>query len=137
MNDRVLQRGVFVLALINAAWSLAGLIVNPSFATGDGLTGERVLGVDFNGWHAVSGLLIFVPGLYLARRPDWARLYALALIPAVLGPGIWALLDTSPLGIWPFEHNEADAILHFGTAAAFAAVLLVARVVPRQGTPIA
>jgi hypothetical protein len=122
-----LQIGVFVICAINALWSLAGLIANPDFATGDAMTAERVLGVDFNGWHAVSGLLIFVPGMVLARRDDWARLFALVAIPSIAIPGIWALIDQTPLGIWPFEHNESDAILHFAVAGSFALLLFATR----------
>src|SRR4051812_9325272 len=92
-NATTLQTGVFVICAINALWSLAGLIANPDFATGDAATSVQVLGVDFNGWHAVSGLLIFIPGMYLARRDDWARLFAIVAIPSIAIPGVWALLD--------------------------------------------
>lgn len=127
----ILQRGVLVLAVVNFTWALAGLIANPSFATGDGLSGTSVLGVDYNGWHAVSGLLVFAPGFVLCRRDDWSRLYALAMIPAIAGPGLWALFDHSPLGIWPFAHNVGDAVLHFAVAGCFAVLLLVSRPAPR------
>jgi len=50
-------------------WSVPGLIINPDFAIGDSATAERVLGVDMNGWHAVSGFLIAIPALLAAARP--------------------------------------------------------------------
>jgi len=49
-------------------WSVPGLIVNPDFALGDEATSVRVLGVDMNGWHALSGFLVAVLGLFVARR---------------------------------------------------------------------
>jgi len=52
-----------------SVWSVPGLIVNPDFATGNSVTSERVLGVDMNGWHALSGFLVAVPALMLATRP--------------------------------------------------------------------
>src|SRR5919204_5340853 len=50
-------------------WSIPGLIVNPDFSVGNSATAVRVLGVDMNGWHAVSGFLIVVPCLLSLRRP--------------------------------------------------------------------
>jgi hypothetical protein len=76
-----LQRGVLVLSLINTTWSVAGLIANPDFATGDAATSVQVLGVDFNGWHAMSGILAFAPGILIARSDELSRLYVLVLIP--------------------------------------------------------
>jgi hypothetical protein len=50
-------------------WSIPGLIVNPDFAVGDSASAERVLGVDMNGWHALSGFFVAIPALLLASRP--------------------------------------------------------------------
>ena len=50
-------------------WSIPGLIVNPDFSTGDTASSVQVLGVDMNGWHAVSGFLVAVPSLLVATRP--------------------------------------------------------------------
>ena len=49
---------------------LAGLIAEPSFDFGDGAVTEQVLGVDFNGVHALSGFLLFLPAYYFALRPN-------------------------------------------------------------------
>ena len=120
-----LQRGVLVLSVVNTAWSVAGLIANPDFATGDAATSVQVLGVDFNGWHALSGILAFAPGILIARSDELSRLYVIALIPiGFVAPGIWALVDTQPMGIWPFEHNEADAVLHLANGVVYTALLL-------------
>jgi hypothetical protein len=122
-----LQRGVLVLSLINTTWSVAGLIANPDFATGDAATSVQVLGVDFNGWHAMSGILAFAPGILIARSDELSRLYVLVLIPVgFVIPGLWALVDTQPMGLWPFEHNEADAALHLANGVIYTALLLYA-----------
>ena len=119
-----LQTGVLLLTVINTAWALAGLITNPSFATGNAATSVRVLGIDMNGWHAASGLLVFVPGFYFAWKGGFPlRAYVAAMIPALVGPGIWALFDHRPMGLWPFEHPTADAILHCANAAVYALLL--------------
>src|SRR3712207_6045949 len=61
------QWAAIVGSIVVLVWSVPGLIVNPDFATGDAATSERVLGVDMNGWHALSGFLIAIPALVLAR----------------------------------------------------------------------
>ena len=67
------QWATVIGSLVVLLWSIPGLIVNPDFAIGDDATSEVVLGVDMNGWHAVSGFLIAIPGLLVASRPTWRR----------------------------------------------------------------
>ena len=103
-------------------WSVPGLIVNPDFATGDAATAERVLGVDMNGWHALSGFLVAIPGLLVATRPHLAALFVTAAAGSLVATGVWALLDNQvAAGLFYFPNNEADAVLHFGTSAIFLA----------------
>ena len=109
-------------------WSVPGLIVNPDFATGDAATSERVLGVDMNGWHAVSGFLVAIPGLLIARRADLAPLFDLAAAVSLYATGIWALFSTEVAGgLFVFPHNEADAVLHFMTASIFLTGFVLSR----------
>ena len=70
------QKGIVVLAAIQLLWALAGFVAKPSFQLGDEAPTEQVLWVDFNGYHALAGLLLFGPAFYFARRPDWALYYA-------------------------------------------------------------
>ena len=109
-------------SLVVLVWSIPGLIVNPDFATGDSATSERVLGVDMNGWHAVSGFLIAVPGLLVASRPHLAAVFNLFAAGGLLATAVWAFLDTQVAGgLFAFPNNEADAFFHIGTSAIFLA----------------
>jgi len=103
-------------------WSIPGLIVNPDFATGDAATAERVLGVDMNGWHALSGFLVVIPVLLALGRPYMTALLVTAAAGGLIATAIWALLDAQVAGgLFYFPNNETDALLHFGTSAIFLA----------------
>jgi Domain of unknown function (DUF4383) len=109
-------------SLLILAWSVPGLIVNPDFATGDAASAERVLGVDMNGWHAVSGFLIAVPGLMLATRPHLLARFLPLAAGSLIATGVWALFSTTLAGgLFYFPNNGADALLHFATSAIFIA----------------
>ena len=65
-------------------WALAGFdrrAEHPTSAA-DAAT-ERVLGVDFNGVHALSGFLLFLPAYYFAPRPRWALYYCVYVAVAL------------------------------------------------------
>jgi hypothetical protein len=119
------QKGIVILAALQLAWSLAGLLAEPSFSLGADAPTARVLGVDFNGVHALSGFLLFLPAFYFALRPRWALLYAIYVAVALIVTGVWAAFDTSPAGVFAFPNNGSDAILHLTTGALFAAVAAV------------
>ncbi len=116
------QWAAIVGSIVVLVWSVPGLIVNPDFATGDAATSERVLAVDMNGWHALSGFLISIPGLFAALRREWSALFNLAAAAGLIATAIWALMSTQVAGgLFYFPHNEADAVLHLGTSAIFLA----------------
>jgi hypothetical protein len=119
------QWGIVVLAVVQLTWAIAGLIAEPTFDFGDGASTERVLGVDFNGVHALSGFLLFLPAFYFALKPRWAVLYAIYVATALIITGIWAIFSTSPAGIFTFPNNNADAILHISTGVLFAIVAAI------------
>ena len=101
-------------------WSVPGLIANPDFATGDGATSEVVLGVDMNGWHALSGFLVALPGYLAALRANWSAAFCVAAAGSLIATGVWALADTYPVGgVFYFPNGGADAALHFATSAIF------------------
>jgi hypothetical protein len=119
------QKGLMVVSVALIGWSVVGLIANPDFSTGPNAPTERVLGVDFNGWHAVSGFLLLGPAFYFVRRPRWALLFALYVGGMLVLTAIWAAFDTNPAGILAFPNNEADAALHMSFGVAFLIVAAV------------
>ena len=103
-------------------WSIPGIIVNPDFSTGDAATSEVVLGVDMNGWHALSGFLVAIPGFFAALRPSWAAAFDLAAAGSLIATGVWAVMDTQvAAGLFYFPNSTPDALLHFGTSTIFLA----------------
>lgn len=103
-------------------WSVPGLILNPDFHTGSAATSVRVLGVDMNGWHAVSGFLVAIPGFFAALRRSWAALFDVGAAAALLSTALWAVLSTQvAAGLFYFPHGDADALLHVGTSTIFLA----------------
>jgi len=100
-------------------WSIAGLIANPDFATGDSATTERVLAVDMNGWHAVSGFLLGV-GFIAALRREWSALFNIAAGLSLSATAVWALIDANVAGgLFYLPNGGADAALHFTVAGIF------------------
>jgi hypothetical protein len=111
----LVQKGVLAICVFQLAWALAGFIAEPSLDFGDGAPTATVLWVDFNGVHALSGLLLFGPGLLFATRPAWALLYSFAAAGSLIATGIWALASTQPAYVFTFPNNERDAVLHLAT----------------------
>src|SRR5262245_46659951 len=102
------QWAIVVLAALQLLWATAGLIAEPSIDFGEDAVTERVLGVDFNGVHAISGFLLFLPAFYFAQRPKWALYYAIYVAAALILTGVWALFDTQPAWVFTFPNNAAD-----------------------------
>lgn len=126
MNDWTFcQKALVILAALQLLWALAGFIAEPSFRIGADAPTEKVLGVDFNGIHALSGLLLFGPAFYFARRPDWALYYTLYIVVALYATGIWALFDEQPGWVFTFPDNTNDGIFHLATGTLFAAVAAI------------
>ena len=116
------QKAVLAICVFQIGWAVAGFIAEPTFATGADAPTERVLGVDFNGWHALSGLLLFGPGLIAALRPELTVLYCWAAAGALIATGVWALLSNQVAYFFTFPNNEADAVLHLATGLLFAGI---------------
>ena len=116
------QWAAIIGSLAVAVWSIPGLIVNPDFSAGSSATAVRVLGVDMNGWHAVSGFLITIPGLFAALRRSWSGLFDLAAAGSLIFTGGWALIESRLYGgLFYLPHGGADALLHFSVSAIFLA----------------
>jgi Domain of unknown function (DUF4383) len=123
----VAQWGLFVVCSLQLVWAVAGFIAEPSFSTADDAPTAQVLGVDFNGWHALSGLLLFGPGLLLALQPTWALLYSVYAGVLLVVTGIWALFSTEVALVLTFPNNESDAVLHLATGGVLLAIAAVSR----------
>ncbi|MFT3901032.1 MAG: DUF4383 domain-containing protein [Gordonia sp. (in: high G+C Gram-positive bacteria)] len=119
------QIGLFVIALLHVIQAIIGFIAEPSFAIGPDAPTARVLGMDYNGWHAVGGLALFAPGLILAFSKPWSVLYL--LLAGVFGaiPGIWALFSKQVGIVLAFPNNITDAILHLVTGAIMIGIALI------------
>ena len=118
------QWALVVVVTLQLLCALAGLIAEPSFDFGDNAATEKVLGVDFNGVHALSGFLLFLPGYYFATRPKWAVYYCLYVTVALWTTGIWAMFDNQPAYVFTFPNNEADGWFHLATGTLFALIAL-------------
>jgi hypothetical protein len=119
------QVGLLVICVFHVIQAVIGFIVEPSFAIGPDAPTAQVLGMDYNGWHAVAGLALFGPGLVFATRKSWAVLY---LIAAGIGgalPGVWAFFSQQVAYIFTFPNNVTDAIVHLVTGAIMLAVAAI------------
>src|SRR5690348_9544245 len=85
---------LIVVALVHDAVALA---INPDFGIGAAAHTVKFMGVDYNGWHVLAGYALFAPGLLVWRRANLARIYAQAIVLALLVTAAWGLLDANPL----------------------------------------
>jgi Domain of unknown function (DUF4383) len=116
------QWGLLIISLFHVVQAIIGFIAEPSFATGPNAPTAQILGMDYNGWHAVAGLALFAPGLLLCWRKSWAVLYLLLAAVAGALPGIWAFFSNQVAFIFAFPNNTTDAVVHLATAAVMLAV---------------
>lgn len=125
MDDaRAFRVTLLVICVAILIHDVVALAINPDFGVGANANTVKFLWVDYNGWHAVAGFALFGPGLLVWRRADLARIYAVAIVLALLITATWGLLDENPLGILSLPDQRADAIFHIGVAAVFAVLIL-------------
>lgn len=119
------QIGLVIIAAFHVIQAVIGLIVEPSFAIGPDAPTAQILGMDYNGWHAVAGLALFAPGLFFAMRKSWSVLYLLVAAVAGALPGIWAFFSHQVAWVFTFPNNVTDAVVHLVTAAVMIIVALI------------
>lgn len=119
------QVGLVIICVFHVIQAVVGFILNPSFATGPDAPTVQLLGMDYNGWHAVAGLALFAPGLVCALRKSLAVLYLLLAAIAGALPGIWAFFSHQVAFVFNFPNNTVDAVVHLVTAAIMVAVAAV------------
>lgn len=130
MNAVPLKAGRFTYAVVAMSvaqlmWAVLGYAANPDFSIGDDATAVKLFGVDFNGWHAVSGVALFLPALLLLKWPQFTRRYVYLVAISLDVTAVWALLDEHPLGLLFLPDGVADAVFHILSAAAFLLLLLL------------
>ena len=72
----------------------------------------------WNGWHALSGFLLWIPGIaaaLISRQAAYA--YGLGAAGAVFAPAVYLLFDKTPLGLLDFPNPVSDVIFHLTFAA--------------------
>lgn len=119
------QIGLLIIAAYHVIQSIIGFILEPSFATGPEAPTAQLLGMDYNGWHAVAGLALFAPGLVFALRKSWSVLYLLVAAVGGAVPGIWAFFSNRVAVIFAFPNNVTDGIVHLVTSAVMIAVAVI------------
>lgn len=125
-NSTFLQKMNLVLGVVFLAHSIGGLIVNPDFAVGDNATAETFLWMDWNGWHALSGIALWATALAVAFRADLSRLFAWLIIATNLPVVIWMLFDSVPFGLFSLPTTR-DLVFHAAIVAAYGVALLATR----------
>lgn len=116
------QIGLLIICIVHVIQAVIGFILEPSFATGPGAPTVQLWGMDYNGWHAVTGLALFAPGLVFARRKSWSVLYLMLAAAAGALPGIWAFFSHQVALVFSFPNNTTDAVVHLVTAVIMVAV---------------
>lgn len=119
----VAQVGLLAISLLEVAKATVALVAGAGFSAGHHAV-VRVLWMDYNGWHAVAGLLLFGPGIVFALRRSWAIAYL--LVASVLGvvPGVWALFTPHVL-LLLMPHHVTSGVVHLVTAAVMIMIALV------------
>ncbi len=108
--------------------AIIGFIAEPSFATGPGAPTVQILGMDYNGWHALAGLALFGPGLVFCLRKSWSVLYLLAGAVAGGLPASGPVLPSGRLRVHlspPQHHRCGRALRHRGGVMAGVAVIQI------------
>ena len=119
------QIGLLIICVFHVIQAVIGFILEPSFATGPTAPTVQLLGMDYNGWHAVAGLALFGPGLVFALRKSWTVLYLLLAAAAGALPGIWAFFSHRVAYVFTFPNNTTDAVVHLVTAATMVTVAAI------------
>lgn len=121
-----LQKMNLVLGVVFLLHAIGGMVVNPDFSTGDQATSEVFVLMDWNGWHALSGIFLWVTALAVAPRADLSRLFAWLIIATNVPVVIWMLFDDVPFGLFNLPTTR-DLIFHASIVVAYALALLATR----------
>ena len=109
-HGSIAQMFAVVAGVVLTIAGVAGLIVNMSFAAGSGMTAEKLLLLDVNGWSSVLHLVTGVTLLAVAGSAVRARTAALVIGGIYLLLTVWSLFDNSILGL--LSVNDMTAIIY-------------------------
>lgn len=123
------QKVCLVLGVVLLAHAVGGLVVNPDFKVGSNVTSEEWLLMDWNGWHALSGILLWSAAIFAAFRADYARFFSLAVVLGTFPVVVWMIFDPRPFGVFLLP-TTTDLVFHSAIVATFAGLFLFDR--PRQ-----
>jgi hypothetical protein len=125
-NGTLAQRFAVGFGVFFGVFGVIGLIIHPDFGTGADLSSEQ-FAIDWNGWHAVSSLALAATAFVTAARPVWARAF---LLGNAIGNGttaVWAMFDSTPLGVLDLPNVATDVVLHFAVTAVSGAAYFTQR----------
>jgi hypothetical protein len=114
-NGTLAQRFSVGLGVFFLVTGIMGLIINPDFGTGSELTSQLFL-IDWNGWHAVSAIALAAIAFVAAARRLWAVAFLAGSAIGNVAESVWALIDSTPLGLLYFPNVATDVILHLAVA---------------------
>ncbi len=121
-----LQKMNLVLGVVFLLHAIGGMVVNPDFSTGDQATSEVFLWMDWNGWHALSGIVLWTTAVAVAPRADLSKLFAWLIIATNVPVVVWMLFDDVPFGLFNLPTTR-DLIFHTSIVVAYALALLATR----------
>jgi hypothetical protein len=120
----VTQWTCLVLGGLIVLHAIGGLITNPDFSV-PATTAKMFVGLDFNGWHALLGIVTYGLGMVVSPNADLARKFAAFVVLVNLALGVWIMLTPDILGILYLPNAINDAVFHFGSAVLFALALMI------------
>src|SRR3954471_16664232 len=105
------QRLCLVLGVVFLLQSIGGLIANPDFSTGDDASADVFLWMDWNGWHALSGILLWATALAAFPNPRHARMFAWLVIITNVPVIVWMALGDTPFALFHLPTTR-DLVFH-------------------------
>jgi len=106
---------LWISAVYLLVLGLGSLVVSPSFAVGDEVSGDHLFGViETNGWHGLAGVLLGAASLAFAMSGRWAREGTAVMGASLLASGVVFLLygeGSVALGLIPVDARDA-VLLH-------------------------
>lgn len=82
--------------------------------------------MDWNGWHALTGIVMWTTAIAVSYRADFSRLFPYVAVVAQLPIIAWIFVDARPLELSVLP-TTADLVIHALTVVIFAVAIFVDR----------